>query len=86
MLLMQSNGISAQMQKQYFPKSDKCRADADPETTVDSMRLGDLSVMFFILGLGLSLSFAAFFAELIHSHRDKKKSRPKSFIEKMIYD
>ena len=60
-----SSGIIDRLLKKYFPKSEMCRTDADPETKVESMGLGELSVIFIIYCFGFALSILFLVGEFI---------------------
>ena len=61
-------GFVSHMKNKYFPVTKQCRTGAPPETQIRALQIKDLTVIFIILVIGLSLSVLAFIAELIFGH------------------
>ena len=64
---MFENGFSAYVRKKFLPVEEKCRSDAGrrQREKIKAITLVDIVAAFFLLGIGLALSFIALASELI---------------------
>ena len=73
-LKFSASGLISKFKNDNFPTVKKCRVDADQDTTVKPLRIKELQVTFFLLGIGLSFSIFAFLCELV-SFKLKRKNK-----------
>ena len=58
-----ASGIIDRLRKEYFPKSEECRANSNPQKNYGALNLSHLTFSFVLLVGGLLVSILAFLFE-----------------------
>ena len=69
---LSENGLVAHLKKKYIPPSDQCRVDKIPDAKLEAVKLNELTIVYLILGVGLTLSILSFLLEIVIAKRLKK--------------
>ena len=80
-------GIFSKLERKYLPRVNKCLVESNTKPPSAVYDLQDLSSPFFLLGVGVAITFLVFSVEqILYLLMQKKASRKKRVFEfRMVY-